>query len=72
MMGSFSTRLKRLMKRAGLSKKRLAEKTELSLSSIDNLTRGKFEPRFSTLHLLRDALGCTWDELMGTKEGEEA
>lgn len=49
--------------RAGLSQQALAEKADLSFSTVIRLEGGKIKPQASTLFDLADVLGVPYDEL---------
>ena len=43
----------------------LAQASGLSRGSVYHYLGGKCQPNVSSLRLIRDALGCSWDELLG-------
>lgn len=61
----FARSLRKAMAERGVSAKALAMDTGISRSTIDYLLAGRRSPTRSTAARIRDALGCTWDELMG-------
>ena len=61
----FARNLRRAMAERGVSAKALAMDTGISRSTIDYLLSGRRSPTHSTARRIRDALGCTWDELLG-------
>ena len=64
----FSARLRRLMEARGLSPKSLlwmmGDATD-STTKVLYWMNGSRLPSCESLYLLKDALHCTWDELMG-------
>lgn len=68
---TFSDRLRRFRKEKRIRQKELAELIGVSVTSIQAYERGEYKPSFERMIKLSDALGCTIDELCGTKaEGE--
>lgn len=65
LMNEFGRRLKGLMRKSLVSQRQLSEDTGISIQSIRNWTRGKCEPNVSTLRILREYLGCSWEDLLG-------
>jgi transcriptional regulator with XRE-family HTH domain len=61
---SFGEHLKRLREKAGLSQSGLAEKSGISLDSIQNWESDRYQPRLDALVALADTLGVSLDELM--------
>lgn len=63
-VGSFGRRLSRLMRERGLSQIGLARLMGLSRSeAVHRWVHGETEPTYIMLRRLREALGCTYDEL---------
>lgn len=56
--------IKFLRKKAGLTQKQLADKTNLSIATIQGYEQGKYEPKTDTLHKLRKALDCNINEIL--------
>lgn len=48
----------------------LAEASGISYRTIWSYWHGMSEPNFHNLLSVRQALGCTWDELLGPCDGE--
>lgn len=69
--GTFARRLRRLMDERGLTQAELGRRMYANDPYVNNRTRAinswlreRTEPTYQSLRLLRDALGCTWEELM--------
>ena len=63
--------IKRLKKEKNLTNETLAERSGISLGTINKLFSGaSADPKFSTLCALSDAFGVSIDEMMGRKKGE--
>lgn len=57
-------KINELKKAKNLTNKKLAEMTGISISSLDKITAGEnTNPKFGTIKLICDALGCTLDDL---------
>lgn len=56
--------IKFLRKKAGLTQKQLADKTNLSIATIQGYEQGKYEPKTDTLYKLRKALDCNINEIL--------
>ena len=64
--------IKRLKKEKNLTNETLAERSGISLGTINKLFSGaSADPKFSTLCALSDAFGVSIDEMMGRKKGED-
>ena len=61
----FGERLRNLIKNGGLTQVAFAEKIGVRQSQVSGWIQGRHGPTLSTLRRIRDALGCTWDELLG-------
>lgn len=53
-----SENIKKIRKEKGFSQKKLAEKTNLSIASIQGYEQGKYKPKFETLKKIAAALDC--------------
>lgn len=65
---AFSRRLRRLMSARGLTPKGVAIAmggTDADSANVRNWMCGRCMPTLGLLYPLRDALGCTWEELLG-------
>lgn len=56
--------IKFLRKKAGLTQKQLADKTNLSIATIQGYEQGKYAPKTDALYKLRKALNCNINELL--------
>jgi len=65
---TFPERLRQLRAEAGMSQKKLAEKSGISPNSIMRYESGKVDPTSFMLCCLADALGVTTDYLLGRSE----
>lgn len=66
--GTFAARFRRLLAERGLRQADLAElmgRERWDTKAICAWYHGATEPSYASLHELHDALGCTWEELMG-------
>lgn len=61
----FGPNLSAELKRQGLTSRTLAKRVGCSESQISRWTRGQGTPSFSRLIAIREALGCSWDVLLG-------
>lgn len=64
---AFSRRLRRLMSARGLTPKGVAVAmggTAADAENVRNWMSGRRMPTMGLLYPLRDALGCTWEELL--------
>lgn len=57
------TRIKRARKKAGFTIRSLAEKIEISPTTIQNIENGKVDPKMSTLQKIADACGVSMNDL---------
>lgn len=64
-------KIKELRKRKGLSQEELAEKSSLSLRTIQRIESSETEPRGDTLKRLSQALNVSPDELLDWVEAED-
>lgn len=64
-------RVKELRGRKGMSQEELAEKSQLSLRTIQRIEGGETDPRGDTLQRLAQTLGITPDELIDWTETED-
>lgn len=58
-------RLRALRTRRVLTQRALAERSGVSLNTINRIEQGRLEPRFSTIHKLAGALGVSPEVLAG-------
>lgn len=66
-------KINELKKAKGLTNKKLAEMTGISISSLDKITAGdNTNPKFATIKLICDALGCTLDDLSDNNHSAKA
>lgn len=63
---AFATVLKRFRTRAGLTQLQLAEKSDLAVTYISLLERGKRQPSLKTLIRLGDAMGVSAVQLFSS------
>jgi transcriptional regulator with XRE-family HTH domain len=61
----FAMRLTSLMRSRGMSQTKLAETIGSTQSVVSRLCNAYAVPRVDTVAKMRDALGCSWDELLG-------
>ena len=61
----FGTRLLALLSSRGMSQIDLCRRAGIARSTVGNYATGKAQPTLTTLRLMREALGCTWEELLG-------
>ena len=64
-VNGFGERLRGLIKNGGLTQVTFAEKIGVRQSQVSGWIQGRHGPTLATLRRIRDALGCTWDELLG-------
>jgi len=65
---AFSRRLRRLMSARGLTPKGVAIAmggTEMDAANVRAWMCGRCSPSMASLHALKAALRCTWEELLG-------
>ncbi len=63
-MNSFGKNLQLLLNKANMSEHELAYACGISPSTISRYVTDTREPRLSRLVDIREALGCTWDEMI--------
>ena len=64
--------IKKLKKEQNLTNEALAERSGISLGTINKLFAGaSSDPKYSTLCALSDAFGVSIDEMMGRKKGDD-
>lgn len=63
--GDFADRIRTLAGERGITRYRLAKESGVSDTMVRNLFAGRCEPGYYTLVRLKEAFGCTWDDLMG-------
>lgn len=61
---NFKENLKRIMKERDIKNIDLANKIGISRSVITNYLQGTKEPRFETLEKIKNALACSYDDLL--------
>lgn len=62
---SFGARLRGLLKERGMRQSDLAKAMGVAPAVVSRWVRGAITPRFDMLQAIREALGCSWDDLMG-------
>jgi len=48
-----------------MTQERLAELVGLNVRNIQRIEKGQITALISTMKRIRDALGCSWEELLG-------
>ena len=61
----FGERLRRLLRERGMSQSDLARATDTSVATVSRWCTHGRTPRYAQLVAVREALGCSWGELMG-------
>ncbi len=61
---STAQKIKETRKKAGLTQKELAEKTGLSIATIQGYEQGKYTPKFDSFYRLQTALDCYLNDLI--------
>lgn len=61
----FGERLRRLLRERGMSQSDLARATDTSVATVSRWCTHERTPRYAQLVAVREALGCSWDDLMG-------
>ena len=61
----FGANLRRVRNRRDMTQERLAELAQLTTRNVQKLEAGQFMPLLSTAKRLRNALKCSWEELLG-------
>lgn len=51
--------------KAGQTQQSLAEKADLAVRNVQKIEYGEFVCLISTIRKIRDALGCSYDDLLG-------
>jgi len=64
--------IKDVRESAGITQTRLALISGVAREQINKYERGKIKPDLKTLLMIRDALGCTLDELVAEKGKDSA
>lgn len=62
---AFGDRLWNLIDERGWSQAELSERSGLTHGAISTYINARRRPGFDALWRMHDALGCTWEELMG-------
>lgn len=62
---TFTSRLLSLAAKEGMTIRALARVSGVSANTIGNYINGHSAPTLPRLRKLKDALDCTWDELLG-------
>lgn len=60
----FGEHLYRLLKRQRISQSELARRLYVTQATVNCYTRGVNGPTVATLRRIKDAIGCTWEELL--------
>lgn len=66
----FAMRLTSLMRSRGMSQTKLAETIGTKQSVVSRLCNAYCVPRIDTVAKVREALECSWDELLGEDASE--
>lgn len=61
----FGLRLHGLITRRYKTVKDFAKRSGIHYSSLEGYVNGRHEPSLGKLVAIREALGCTWDEMLG-------
>lgn len=64
LMRSFGLRLLRLLRKHGLSQREFAVMCRTSEAAISRYISGDRCPKLTALYRMREALGCSWGELL--------
>ena len=64
----FGDRLESLIRESGAERKEFAAACGISYNTINYMISGRRYPTLWSLIRIREALGCTWDDLMGDEE----
>jgi transcriptional regulator with XRE-family HTH domain len=64
-LGRFGGNLRRMRMDAGLTQAAFAERIELGLRVVQKWEAGKINVPLATVHRIRRALGCPWEDLLG-------
>jgi transcriptional regulator with XRE-family HTH domain len=59
----FGKNVSRLRSDAGLTQEALAEKADISVRYLQFVEAGRYTPTVTVAARIRNALGCSWDEL---------
>lgn len=59
-----SNNIKELRKSIHMTQKELAQETGLSIGTIQGYEHGKYEPKLNALTLLKNVLGCSYDDIL--------
>ena len=62
----FGANLRRERMSRGITQEALAEKVELNIRTVQKIEAGDVNILLTTVIRLKKALGCDWDDLMGT------
>lgn len=62
--------IKQLRIKKGLTQEELADKTEISVRTIQRIESGDVDPRIFTLQSIADALGIEYEELISVEEND--
>lgn len=60
----FGEHLYQLLRRKGIRQVELARRMYVTQATISNYTMGINGPTVATLRRIKDAIGCTWEELL--------
>lgn len=64
-MREFRARLLGLLADRGMTQIELCRRSGVARSTLGNYAAGRVQPTLRQLRLIREALGCTWEELLG-------
>lgn len=64
-LNEFGARLRSLMDGRGMTVRDVSDSAGVSTNTVASALRGDRYPTLWTLIRLRDALGCSWDDLLG-------
>lgn len=65
---ALSRNLRRLMYERGLSVTALARMTRIAIPTLSKVVNHRNGTTLKTLRAIREALGCSWDALLGERE----
>ncbi|AUC78326.1 XRE family transcriptional regulator [Nonlabens sp. MB-3u-79] len=70
-MNSIGTKIKEIRLKKGLSQEELAEKSQMSLRTIQRIENNENEPRGKTMQLICESLGANIEELLDYDKKED-
>ena len=71
-MNSIGTKIKEIRLKKGLSQEELAEKSQVSLRTIQRIENNENEPRGKTMQLICESLGANIEELLDYDKKEDS